>query len=240
MSVIDLLKRWLSAGAVTLAPLLMLVLPPLVLPGAEYTNAEEQTRAFATSGFPFQGLAMQISGAIFLIPAVLGIAGTLFRRQRGVILGAVGLVIGMVATCALLLVLGVELGMAFVLSHGNDTEAKVALALATSRWPVYSALLAVGFGALLLALPILALALWRSRVVPIVVPLLFLLPILIGFAPLPPTAANLVPSFGLLLPCVWITVQLLRQPPLTPSTTPEPVPQVVQPEENLSTSETSR
>lgn len=57
-----------------------------------------------------------------------------------------------------------------------------------------------------MALPILALALLRSRVVHIVVPALFLLPVLIALVPLPATVANLVPPFGLLLPCLWITV----------------------------------
>jgi hypothetical protein len=236
----DLLKHWLSAAAVTLAPLLLLVLPALVLPGAEYTNAEEQARAFANSGFPYQGLVMQITGAVLLVPAVQGMAGTVFRRGRGVILGMVGLVIGMVAAFVLLLVLGAELGMAFVFSYGNDTEAKVALAVAMGRWPVYGALLTIGFVAFFATLSILAVALWRSRVVPIAVPLVFLLPIFIGFAPLPARASELLVLFGLLLPCVWITVQLLRRPLLTPSITPAPVREIVPPEENLSTSEASR
>ena len=152
----------------------------------------------------------------------------------------VGLVIGMVAVFALLLLLGFELGGAFVLSHGNDTEAKVALSVAMSRWPVYGALLAVGFAAFFVALPILAVALWRGGVVPIVVPLLFLLPILIPFAPLPARATELLALFGLLLPCIWITVQLLRRPLPTPPMTNAPVRQVVPPEESLSTSEASR
>ena len=236
----DLLKRWLSAAAVTLAPLLLLVLPALVLPGAEYTNAEEQARAFANSGFPYQGLVMQITGAVLLVPAVLGMAGTVFRRRRGVILGMVGLVIGMVAAFDLLLVLGMELGGAFVFSHGTDTEAKVALALAMTRWPVYGVLLTIGFAAFSAALPILAVALWRSRVVPIAVPLVFLLPILIPFAPLPARATELLALFGLLLPCIWITVQLLRGPLPTPPMTNAPVREVVPPEENLSTSEASQ
>jgi hypothetical protein len=237
MNVIERINRWLSAAAVTLAPLLVLVLPALVLPGAEYNTAEEQAREFATSGFPYQGLAMQITGVILLVPAVQGMAGTVFRQRRGVILGTVGLVIGMVASFALLLVLGIELGTAFVFSYGNDTEARVALAVAMGRWPVYGALLGVGFAAFLVALPILAVALWRGRVVPIVVPLLFLLPILTGFVPLPPPADHLVPSFGVLLPCVWITVQLLRRPLPTPPVTSAPVGEVVLSEDNLSTSE---
>ena len=240
MNVIEPVGRWLGAVAVTLAPMLVLVLPPLVLPGAEFNTAEEQARAFAIGGFPYQGLVMQITGAVLLVPAVLGMAGTVFRRRRGVILGLIGLVIGMVATFALLLILGMELGMAFVFSYGNDTEARVALAVAMGRWPVYGALLGVGFAAFFLALPILAVALWRGRVVPLVVPLLFLLPILIGLAPLPATAANLVPSFGLLLPCMWITVQLARGPLPTPPMTDAPVRQGVPPEEGLSTSEASR
>jgi hypothetical protein len=240
MNVINRVNRWLSGVAVTLAPLLVLVLPALILPGAEYTNAEDQARAFANNGFPYQGLVMQITGAVLLVPAVQGMAGAVFRRGRGVILGVVGLVIGMVASFALLLVLGNELGMAFIFSYGNDTEARVALAVAMGRWPVYGALLGVGFAAFLVALPILAVALWRGRVASIAVPLLFLLPIITGFVPLPPPADHLVPSFGLLLPCIWITVQLLRGPQPTTPITEAAVGQVVQPEENLSTSETSR
>jgi hypothetical protein len=240
MNMIERVNRWLSAAAVTLGPLLVLVLPALVVPGAEYTNAEDQARAFATSGFPYQGLVMQITGAVLLVPAVQGMAATVFRRRRGVILGLAGLLIGMVAALTLLLLLGLELGVAFVFSHGNDTEAQVALALAMGRWPVYGVLLSVGFAAFFVALPILAVALWRSRVVPIAVPLLFLLPILIGFLPLPPPADHLVPSFGVLLPCVWITVQLLRRPLLTPPITHAADRQVVPTEEHLSPSEASR
>ena len=224
MYVIDLVKRWLGALAVTLAPLLVLALPPLITSGADYSSAEEQYRALANGRFPYESLWLQITGAVLLVPAVQGIAGTVFNRRRGVNLSLVGLLIGMVAAFALLLLLGLELGQAFILSNGSDKETVVAMALAMSRWPIFTALLAIGFAGFFLALPILALALWRSRVVPIVVPALFLVPVLIGFVPLPATAANLFPSFGLLLPCLWITVQLLRRPQrIPPVTTDAPV-----------------
>jgi len=236
---IDLVKRWLTAAAVTLAPLLVLVLPPLLLPGADYANAEQQYRAYANDQFPWEGLWLQVAGAVLLVPAVQGIAGTVWRLRRGVALGLAGLLIGMIAAFSLLLLLGLELGQAFVLTEGSDTEAGVALALAMSRWPVFTALLGLGFAGFFVALPILALGLWRSRVVPMVVPALFLLPVLIGFAPLPAPAANLVPSFGLLAPCLWITVQLLRRP-LLPPMSEAPARPAAGSEDDLSVSDASR
>ena len=115
----------------------------------------------------------------------------------------------------------------------------MAVALAMSQWPVFTALLGIGFAGFFIALPILALGLWRSRVVPIVVPALFLLPVLIGFAPLPTPAANLVSSFGLLAPCLWITVQLLRRPQLS-RVSEAPARPAVASEEDLSVPDASR
>jgi hypothetical protein len=210
MRVIDRLSRWLAAIAVTLAPLLALVLPSSVLPGAEYTNPEEQFTAYANSRFPFEGLWLQIAGAVFLIPAVQGVAAQVRGGRRGRAPALVSHLIGMVAAISLLLVLGIELGMAFIVSHSSDKEGAVALLVAMSKWDVYGVLLWIGLAGFFLALPALALALWRSGVVSIVVPILFLLPVLSPLLPLPGRAADLMPSFAMLLPCVWITVQLLR------------------------------
>ena len=240
MDLVDLAKRWLTAAGVLLAPLLVFVLPPLVLPGGDAANAEEQTRLFAEQGFPFQGLAMQITGAVLLVPAVLGIAGMVQHRRRGLVLGVIGLVIGMVAAFALLLALGFELGMAFVLTNEADKEVAIALGLAMGRWSVFGTLLGIGLGGFFLALPVLALGLWRSRVIPLVVPALFLLPLLVAVVPMPPMAATLVPSLALMVPCGWIAVQVLRRGGSTPSPASDLVPgRPRESGENLSTSDAS-
>jgi len=240
MDLVNLVKRWLTAAGVLLAPLLLFVLPPLVLPGGDAANAEEQTRLFVEQGFPFQGLAMQITGAILLVPAVLGIAGIVQHRRRGLLLGVIGLVIGMVSAFALLLALGFELGMAFVLTNEADKEVAIALGLAMGRWSVFVTLLGIGLSGFFVALPVLALALWRSRVVPLVVPALFLLPLLIPLVPMPPMAATLVPSLGFLVPCGWIAVLVLRRAGSAPSPASELVAgRPAESGENLSTSEAS-
>ena len=240
MNLVDLVKRWLTAAGVLLAPLLVFVIPPLVLPGGDSANAAEQTRLFAEQGFPFEGLAMQITGAVLLVPAVLGIAGIVQHRRRGLVLGVIGLVLGMVAACALLLALGFELGMAFVLTNEADTEVAIALGLAMGRWSVFGTLLGLGLSGFFLALPILASALWRSRVIPLVVPALFLLPLLVPLVPMPPMAATLVPSLALMVPCGWIAVQVLRRAGSTPSPASELVAgRPTESGENLSTSEAS-
>jgi hypothetical protein len=241
MVLVDLVRRWLTAAGVLLAPLLVFVLPPLVLPGGDSVNAEEQTRLFAEQGFPFQGLAMQITGAVLLVPAVLGIAGIVQHRRRGLVLGVIGLAIGMISAFALLLALGFELGMAFVLTNEADKDVAIGLGLAMGRWWVFGTLLGLGLSGFFLALPILALGLWRSRVIPLVVPALFLLPLLVSLVPMPPMAATLVPSLGFMVPCGWIAVQVFRRA----ETTPVPASGLVagrrpaEPGENLSMSEAS-
>ena len=82
----------------------------------------------------------------------------------------------MVGGISLLVVMGFELAMLTVLTSATDTEAAVSLVVALSTGPAFMIPILVGLVGFFLTLPLLALALWRSRVVPIVVPLLFALP----------------------------------------------------------------
>jgi hypothetical protein len=207
--------RWLTALAFPLVPLLLLLLPALLLGGSDYATAEEQFTALAGKPFPYWGLGSQISGAVLLLPATLGVLQLVRRRRRGVVLGSVGAVLGLAGTIALLLVLGVELAMAFLVEDGTDSA--VQLALGIGEWDRYLLLLSVGLVGPFLALPVLALALWRSRVVPLVVPLLFLAPAAVAFVPLPDQAANLVPMILMLVPSVWVGMRLVRLPAATAS-----------------------
>ena len=105
--------------------------------------------------------------------------------------------------------MGFEFAMLTVLISATDTDAAVAQVVGLSARPVFGIPLLVGLVGFFLTLPILALALWRSRMVPIVVPLLFALPVLIGSMPLPVDTTVLV-GVLMLVPCLWMTVQLIR------------------------------
>jgi len=213
MQRVDSVLRWLGAVGITLAPLGIFVLPTLINPETHET-AEEQFRAIAegtTNGYPAQ--LMQIAGAVFFMAAVLGIGGHTIARGRGGTLGAIGLITGMVGAISMLVVLGFELALLIVLIDTPDTDAAVNVVAATYDGPEFITLLVVGLVGFFLTLPILGLALWRSRVVPIIVPLLFALPLLVNFIPLPANVSSTIPSLLLLVPCVWMAVQLIRDVP---------------------------
>ena len=211
--------RWMGAIGITLAPLGLFVIPGLMYP-EPVESAEEQFRAIAEgSGGGYPALLAQLSSAVFLLVAALGIGGVTIARGRGRTLGGIGLVTGMLAAISLLVVLGFEVATLTVLISATDTESAVELVTALSSGPVFTIPLLVGLVGFFLALPILALALWRSGMVPILVPLLFVLPVLIGFVPLP-FDATVLSGLLLVLPCLWMTVQLIRGVPVVPTTQP--------------------
>lgn len=208
---LDVALRWLGAIGITLAPLGLFVLPGLLHP-EPYETAEDQARAIAEgSGGEYLALGLQLFGSALLIPAALGIGGYTIARGRGRVLGAIGLATGMVTAVTLLVVMGFELATLTILISSTDTEAAVAQMLSLSTTPAYGIPLAVGLIGFFLTLPLLALALWRSRVVPIVVPLLLASPVLIGMAPLP-VDTTLLAGVVMLVPCLWTSVQLIRGP----------------------------
>jgi len=208
--------RWLGAIGITLAPLCIFVIPGLMYSGTFETN-EEQFRAIAegTHG-GYEGQVSQICGAVFTMAAALGIGGFVIARGRGKTLGVIGLVTGMLGAITLLLLLGYESAVLIALKSASDTDAAVTLALALFNEPVFLILLLAGLGGYSLALPILAFALWRTGVLPIIVPLLFLLPPLFSLVPLFAAVPYIVLSLLVLLPCVWATVQLIRGAPMRP------------------------
>ena len=141
--------------------------------------------------------------------AALGIGGCTIARARGRTLGAIGLITGMITAIVLLVVLGYELAMQTVLISATDTDAAVSQVVVLSASPMFGVPLLVGLLGFFLTLPLLALALWRSRIVPILVPLLFALPVLIGFVPLP-VDTTVLAGVLMLIPCLWMSVQLVR------------------------------
>ena len=205
---LDVVLRWLGAVGITLAPLGIFVLPGLLHP-EPYETAEDQARAMAEgNGGEYLALGLQLFGSALLIPAALGIGGYAIARGRGRALGAIGLATGMVAAVALLVVMGFELALLTLLISSTDTDAAVAQMIGLSTTPAYGIPLLVGLGGLFLTLPLLALALWRSRVVPIVVPLLLALPVLIGQMPLP-VHTTVLTGVLMLVPCLWMSVQFI-------------------------------
>ena len=208
--------RWLTALALPLVPFLLLLLPALLLdPTAQYSTAREQAEALAGQPFPYWSLGVQAAGGVLLLPAALGVLALVRRRRRGVVLGSVGAALGVSGAIALLLLLGIELAMGFLVEDGSP--AAVDASLAIGEWTVFGALLVVGLAAPFLALPVLAWALWRSRVVPVVVPLLFLVPLALGFVPLPDAVANVLPTVAMLVPAVWMGARLVRLPATAPA-----------------------
>jgi hypothetical protein len=206
---LDVALRGMGAIGIALAPLGLFVLPGLLHP-EPYETAEDQFRSFAEgNGAEYLALGLQLLGSALLIPAALGIGGYTIARNRGRALGAIGLATGMVAAVALLVVMGFELAMMTILVSATDTDAAVAQMIGLSTTPAYGIPLLVGLSGFFLTLPLLALALWRSRVVPIAVPLLLALPVLIGQMPLP-VDTTVLGGVLMMVPCLWISVQLIR------------------------------
>ena len=221
----DVLLRWMGAVGITLTPLFFFVLPSMLTVG--YDTAEEQFRALVdeSTGLGSRGFVaqlVQLCAPVFLMLASIGIGGFTIARGRGRTLGAIGLIVGMVSAISALVCLGIELGMFFFLTTATDADAAVAQALAWVSWPPFVISLWGALFGLILTLPILALALWRSRMVPIFVPLLFGLPLVIAFLPYS-NVSNTVSYVAMLVPCVWMAVQLIRGTPrgvdsITPAT----------------------
>ncbi|MFE5672743.1 hypothetical protein ACFQ58_14170 [Agromyces sp. NPDC056523] len=208
----DAVLRWMGAVGIVLAPFGLFVLPNLMHPVTPST-AEEQFTAIAEGGGAgeFIALMSQVGGAIFLLVAALAIGSYVIARRRGQTLGAIGLIIGAVAAIAMLLVLGFELAMLPILISATDTDAAVALVVDLSAGPAFAIPLMIGLVGFYFTLPLLALALWRTGLVPIIVSLLFVLPLLIGIIPLPFDVAILT-GLLLLAPCLWMAVRLVVGP----------------------------
>lgn len=210
MQRLDSVMRWLGAVGITFGTFGIIILPSL-LHTENFESAEEQFRAFAegsVNGYP--PLVVQIGGTVFLMAAALGIGGFTIARGRGRALGITGLFTGIIAGIGLFLVLGSELALFAVVTSGGDTEIAVDLATAAGNVPGFYIPLLVGLAGFHATLFLLGFALWRSKVVPLVVPLLFVLPMLSGLIPLPDTAASIAPGLLLLVPCLWISVRLIR------------------------------
>lgn len=201
--------RWAGAVGIVLAPLGLFVIPGLLHP-EPYETLEAQSAAIAEgNGGEYLALMSQLSASALLIAAALGIGGCAIARGRGRTLGAIGLTTGMVTAVALLVVMGYELAMMTVLLSATDKGAAVAQVVDLSKAPVFAVPLVIGLVGFFVTLPLLAFALWRSRVVPIIVPLLFVLPVVIGFVPLP-VDTTVLGGVLMMLPCVWMSVQLIR------------------------------
>ena len=219
MPVLDRTARWTTAVGLVLVPLLFLLLPSL-LPGAEFTSPEEQYRAFAAGLDMTAGFALQVSGSVaLLLTAAAGLV-VLAPRRRGAVVGAVAAVLGAAGSIVLLLLLGVELAGRHVLTTLDDVDLAVATMVDLSESSTYAVLLLGGLLAILLFPPVLALGLWRARIVPLALPLLFLLPLAVGFLPLPAALAEVLPTALLVLTCAWAALLLVRARAAGPAAAP--------------------
>lgn len=206
---LEMALRWVGGVGIVLAPLGLFVIPGLLHP-EPYETLEAQSAAIAEgAGGEYLALLSQLSASALLMAAALGIGGCTIVRGRGRTLGAIGLTTGMVAAVAILVVMGYELAMMTVLLSATDKGAAVAQVVSLSKAPAFAVPLLIGLVGFFVTLPLLAFALWRSRVVPIIVPLLFVLPVAIGFVPLP-VDTTVLGGVLMLLPCLWMSVQLLR------------------------------
>lgn len=208
MQRIDAMFRWLGAVGIVLAPFGLFVLPNLMYPDSPVTAEEQFTAIAAGDGGGYAGILVQVGGSVALLIAALAIGSHVIARRRGRTLGAIGLIIGTVTAIALLLVLGFELALHSILISATDVDAAVSLVVDLSTGPAFAIPITVGLVGFYLTLPLLALALWRTGLIPIIVPLLFVLPLLIGFIPLPFDVAILT-GLLLLAPCLWIGVRLV-------------------------------
>jgi hypothetical protein len=224
MQRIDAVLRWAGAVGITLAPFGLFVLPTFMHP-EPYATAEEQFTDFAESGGSGEYAAqlIQVGGSAFVLVAALAIGSLVIARRRGRTQGVIGLITGTVTAIALLVVMGFELAMLTILISTTDADAAVSLVVDLSTGPAFAIPLMVGLIGFSLTLPLLALALWRTGLVPIIVPLLFVLPLLIGIVPLPFDAA-IASGVLLLVPCLWMAVRLVlgRDPVVEPSATLAP------------------
>jgi hypothetical protein len=209
MQGIDAVLRWMGAAGIVLAPFGLFVLPNLMHPVTP-TTAEEQFTVIAEEGGAGEYVALmsQVGGAVFLLVAALAIGSFVIARRRGRTLGAIGLIVGTVSAIAILLVLGFELAMQTILISATDVDAAVSLVVDLSTGPAFAIPITVGLVGFYLTLALLALALWRTGLVPIIVPPLFVLPLLINFIPLPFDVA-IATGLLLLAPCVWMAVRLV-------------------------------
>lgn len=212
MSLTDRVFRPLAAVGLVGAPLLVLVLPPVLSSAGDFVTAEEQFTVLAGRPAEYGGLFVQAAGALCLFLAAVGVLSVVTARGRGRVPGGITAALGVVGGGALLLVLGIELVQAFVVGEGTDPEADVALALAVNDWSLFGWLLAAGILALLATLFSAALALWRAGLVRGLVPVAFVAALLTTLIPLSDPVAALVPSVCLLLPSIWLAIRLLHPP----------------------------
>ncbi|SFP52104.1 hypothetical protein SAMN05660464_3416 [Geodermatophilus dictyosporus] len=224
MSQTDRVFRPLAAVGLVGAPLLVLVLPPLLTSAGDHASAQEQFTALAGGPAEYGGMFVQAAGALCLVLAAVGVLAVVTARRRGRVPGGLAASTGVVGAGALLLVLGVELTQAFVVAEGTDPPADVALALAINDWPLFGWLLGVGIVALLLTLFCAALALWRTGLVRGVVPAAFVAALLTTLIPMSDAVAAVVPSVCLLLPSAWLAFRLLRPAATAAPVTDGPAP----------------
>lgn len=201
--------RWVAAVGLVGVPLLVLVLPAVLRWGEDYSTPEEQFTAMAEAPAAYGNVFVQAAGSLCLMGASLGVLGVVTRHRRGVALGWLNVVLGVLSAAALLLALGAEIALVTMLSNAPDKGVAVALALGVNSAAVFLTLLWSGLAGVFLVPLLCALALWRAGVVSVIVALLFLLPVVIGFVPLPAQLANLAPALVLLIPTGWMAARLV-------------------------------
>ena len=195
--------RYVQGVAFVLAPLLILVIPPLLNPTlANAETAEQQLRMLAQQGGSASAaFFVQAVGAAALVPTGVGVWRVAQERGRGMVAAGVGAVLAFLGAFGLVLAIGAEMSQAFFVINGQDLDEVIRLALAMNATAWFSLALLGGLVAFMLSLPVLAIALWRTRALELPMLLLFLLPIVASVLPLTGELSNLAPGVALVIAC---------------------------------------
>jgi hypothetical protein len=203
--------RIVAALGVTLGPMFIFVLPTFLDPHP-YESPAEGLAAMADTpaAVVYGGFALQLLGAVFVVPAVFGIVYVLLRRRKAVRLGHVGAGLALIGSFSAMATIGMELAQARVLYVGEDRQAMVDLAVAIQSGAVFGSLLFATLVGLFVGMSLLVVCLWRAGVVPVWPLAWFVVPIALGLAPLPGGLTAVLVPITLLVPFVWISWAMLR------------------------------
>jgi hypothetical protein len=203
--------RLLAAVALTAGPLFFLVLPGVFFPQPHETPAESlAAQAEDAAARQYVPLLLQLAGAVWFVPAALGVAHVLLQRRRAIVVGLVGAAALLLGAFSAMTVLGMELAQTRVLHLDEDATAMVGVALAIQEGAVFGVFLLATLLGVFLGMLVLTAALWRAGVIPPWPLLFFLAPVVVAFLPLPGRGNEIGALLVLLVPLLWISWALAR------------------------------
>ncbi len=214
MSITSFLYRGLAVAGVAFWALFFFLLPSSLYPN-DYQTAEEQFQAYAANPedtLAYNALSLQVTGAVLIIPGVLGMVNILLKTRRGVLLGHIGAALALAGALAALVAIGIEFAQLFIFSQGIDGQTKINLALALNSSSLMALFLGTGLLGIFGGMLVLLISFLWARVIPIWAILPFSLPFLASLLPLAPSISNLIGGAGILIPFLWVAWRMLRAP----------------------------